>query len=276
MNEPRVYKNSTAVLILILVFFVALLAAIFFGLESESWTTLIPVVLLGVFILLSVFFIASSKVTLSEDEIIIRNLLGEKSLRWNEINRVSGSGSRIKLHNFDGDVTLTPNPQLPGYEEIVEWIGRKRPDLFPPQDYSEMKRGFGFLLGMGVVALMFLGFLTMMAFQFLNSPDVPVALFAPMLITFIVLMIFLWFIFSAPQSLMLEGKSLTLKYLFGEKTLLADEIAAVDFAYTRTRNGKQYYISLQLANRRNIRISGLGIGLPTAYLVLKNWLASHK
>ncbi|HNK64578.1 MAG TPA: PH domain-containing protein [Anaerolineales bacterium] len=276
MNEPRVYKNSTTVLILILVFFVALLAAIFFGLESESWTTLIPVALLGVFILLSVFFIASSKVTLSEDGIIIRNLLGEKSLRWNEVNRVSGSGSRIKLHNFDEDVTLTPNPQLPGYEEIVEWIGRKRPDLFPPQDYSEMKRGFGFLLGMGVVALMFLGFLTMMAFQFLNSPDVPVALLAPMLITFIVLMIFLWFIFSAPQSLTLEGKSLTLKYLFGEKTLLADEIAAVHFAYTRTRNGKQYYISLQLTNRRNIRISGLGIGLPTAYLVLKNWLTSHK
>ncbi|HNO31083.1 MAG TPA: PH domain-containing protein, partial [Anaerolineales bacterium] len=127
MNEPRVYKNSTTVLILILVFFVALLAAIFFGLESESWTTLIPVALLGVFILLSVFFIASSKVTLSEDGIIIRNLLGEKSLRWNEVNRVSGSGSRIKLHNFDEDVTLTPNPQLPGYEEIVEWIGRKRP-----------------------------------------------------------------------------------------------------------------------------------------------------
>jgi hypothetical protein len=69
-------------------------------------------------------------------------LLGSKTLRWTEIARVSGRGYGIKLHNFDEDVTVAPMYRLPGYEEVIEWIGRKRPDLFGAQEFSEMKRGY--------------------------------------------------------------------------------------------------------------------------------------
>jgi len=273
MNEPHIYKHSPAASILILVVFFVLFAVIFLELKTESLAAIIPVAIAGIAVLLSVLIKFSSKAILSEDEIVVRGIFGEKALRWNEIHRVSGSGYQIKLHNFDEDVTVAPSPQLPGYEEIVEWIGRKRPDLFPPEEYSEIKRGFGFLIGMGVVFLMMIGFMAAMAFQFLMSPNA--GFLVPVLFIFLMLMLLLWFIFSAAQSLRLEGRSMTLKYLFREKTLLANEVASIHLAYARTRNGKQYYISIQQANGRSMRISGLGAGLPIAYLVLKNWHARN-
>jgi hypothetical protein len=76
---------------------------------------------------------------------------------------------------------------------------------------------------------------------------------------------------SLPQSLMLEGKSLFVKYLFSEKKLLADEIASVELRFTQTRNGKNYFVLLAQTNKKSLRILGLKPSLPIAYLVLKNW-----
>jgi hypothetical protein len=77
--------------------------------------------------------------------------------------------------------------------------------------------------------------------------------------------------FFQPQSLTLEGKSLRVKYLFKEKTLLADEIASVDLRFTQNKNGKNYFVQLTQTNKKKMRISGLSLGLPIVYLTLKNW-----
>jgi hypothetical protein len=76
---------------------------------------------------------------------------------------------------------------------------------------------------------------------------------------------------SLPQSLTLEGKSLRVKYLFKEKTLLADEIESVDLRFSQSRNGKSYFILITQKDKKSLRISGLGLGLPIIYLTLKNW-----
>jgi hypothetical protein len=73
------------------------------------------------------------------------------------------------------------------------------------------------------------------------------------------------------RTLAIEGKSLRMKYLFNEKTLLADEIVSIDMRYTQTRNGKNYFVQLTQTNKKKIRISGLNPSLPIVYLVLKNW-----
>lgn len=270
MNEPRVYKHSPFGFLVIILLFGGMLVFFFVSMAQDEPIFFIPILLLfGLigFVSLLQFFM---KITISDEEISSQTILGTKTLRWSEISRVSGRGYGIKLHNFDEDVTIAPSPQLPGYEEIVEWIGTKRPDLFNPLEYSEMKRGWGFIFGLLVLGLVGVGIVGVFIMQGLSSPDSAVVL-APLLVFGVMVLVFFWMILSVPQSLTLEGNSLILKYLFNTKTLRADEIASVFFGYTRTRNGKQYYISLQLTNRRQVRVSGLGLSMPVAYHVLKNW-----
>lgn len=265
MNEPRVYKNSPATLILIAVFFIILIVGITVGAVIDP-IAMILIGGFGILVFLIVFLNVSSKVTLSEDEITSQNILGSKTLRWTEIRRASGNGSGIKLHNEDTTVSI--NPQLPGYEEIIEIIGQKRVDIFSAQEFSEMRRGLGSYLGFFVIALMFTGIAVL---YFTTSNFSSDSLISMAFIGFF-LLIFLWSFFASPQSVTLENNNLQIKYLLGEKNLLANEIANIFFTFTRSRRGgKRYYIAINSKDGKNIRVSGLNIGLPVAYLVLKNW-----
>lgn len=267
MNEPRVYKNSSATFIVIVLFFLILVGFVSFGLNSNSILDMTPFIIIALVIFTAIFVVNSSRVVISEDEITVRNLLGSKTLRWTEIGRAYGRGYGIKLRSRDEDVTLAPSSQLSGYEEIVETIGRKRPDLFSPREYGEMRRGLSSYLGALLLVLFLAGITAGFLIEFNFTPEA-LAFFG--VFAFIILVLLSTFL-ASPQSVILDGRTLQLKYLMSEKTLSADDITSVQLAFTRTRNGKQYYIVLYLSNRKNVRISGLGVSLPVAYLVLKNW-----
>jgi hypothetical protein len=267
MNEPRVFRNSPFQLILLFVIFgvlvVGMLAA--FG-ESEPYF-LLP---FGGFLALIFLILAYSmtvKTIISDTEISTQSLLGAKSLNWGEINRVSGRGYGIKLHNFDGNVTVAPSPQLPGYETVIDWIGTKRPDLFNPQEYSEMKKNWASsILPLFFVLLIFGG---MSSLILINAQSTDA--WIPLIFFCIVGAVILATTLSSPQSVSMDGKSLLLKYLFSQKTVLADEIRSIALSFQRTRNGKRYFILLTQASGKSIRVSGLSPSLPIAYLTLKNW-----
>lgn len=265
MNEPRVYKNSSATLMLIAVFFIILIVGITVGAVID------PIVMIlmggfGIVVFLIVFFSVTSKATLSDDEITSQNILGSRTLRWTEIRRASGSGSGIKLSNEDTTVSL--NPQLPDYEEIVEIIGQKRADLFSTQEFSEMRRGLGSYFGFFIIILMFAG---IGVFYFSTANFSSDSLISMGFIA-LFLLIYLWGFLASPQSLILENNNLQVKYLLGEKNFSANDVAGVFFTYTRSRRGgKRYYVAITAKDGKQIRVSGLNIGLPVAYLVLKNW-----
>jgi cytochrome c biogenesis protein CcdA len=271
INEPRTYRHSPAQFILVMVTLVILGFVILTTLTGVDYKLLIFfAIILGIG-LVSTLSTMMQKTIISEDGISTQTILGEKSLHWGEVSRVSGRGQNIKLHNFDGDVKVVPSSQLPGYEEVVEWIGIKRPDLFSPQEYEEMKRGWQSL----TVLVAFL-VLTVSVFTaggviyFSESGTTPVAFMPLLMIIFIALVFFGMTLFQV-QSLTLEGRSLRVKYLFKENTLLADEIAAVDLRYSQNKNGKNYFVQLTQTNKKKIKISGLNPSLPIVYLTLKNW-----
>lgn len=270
MNEPHVYKHSHLQIIIWTLIFGLLLAFIFFPIDLNGGYQLIPA---AVIVLVMVIFVLSltQKTIISEDEISSQTLFGTKTLRWSEITRVSGRGHAIKLHNFDGDVTVVPSSNLPRYEEIIEWIGNKRPDLFNPQEYTELKSGsFPLLAGLTLLILL-LGLFAGAGLLIYTSPDSATVIIAPLLIFLIIIVVVAGTIAFRPRSLTLDGKSMTIRYLFREKTLLADEIQNIQFTYRQTRNGKIFFILLQLVNRKSLRLSGLNPNLPVVYLVLKNW-----
>jgi len=243
------------------------------GLQS-LWLTVPFVLLLGGLFVYTVFTY-TAKTIVSEEEITTQTLLGSKTLRWTEVHRVSGRGYGIKLHNFDEDVTVAPMYRLPGYEEVIEWIGRKRPDLFGAQEFSEMRRGlwqvFGSLIAITAVFGMAGAFLWASDPEALTSTDTIFPLIFLVIIIFAIGISLL----STPKSIALEGGTLRLHYLLNEKTILANEVVSIHYTYTQTRNGKRYFIAINLADRKTVRISGLSIGLPIVYLVLKNWHARN-
>ncbi len=269
INEPRTFRHSPFQLVMLFLIFGVLAVGLFVSWDGADYTPMLPIgAVFALFFLFSLYSL-TIKTTISDDEISTQSLLGTKSLRWSEINRVSGRGHAIKLHNFDGDVTVAPSSQLSGYAEVVEWIGNKRPDLFSPQDYSEMTRSwYGFVL-LAIVALFIFGtglFLVTQA----GTAGVVVFVF------FLILALFITYVtFSMPKSLNFEGDTLFIKYFFNEKSVRAHEIAAFNLNYTQTRNGKNYFVRVDLVNKKYTRISGIGPNLPVVFLVLRNWHKKH-
>jgi len=274
MNEPRVYKHSPVIIVIFILMLVGFIVLLSSGIFDGGLVEIALLLLLFGLIFSVVVFSYSSKTTLSDDEISSQNIFGTRTLRWTEIHRVSGRGYNIKLHNFDEDVIVAPSPQLPHYEEIVEQIGEKRPDLFSPQEFSEMKRGVGFLAGIGVLVLAVIGFAV---FFTLQIGDLFSSNFFFIVIALLVVFAFVIYkiVATVPMSVILEGHHLFLKYLVGQRTLPADEIKFIRLSYTQSRNGKIYFVEVSLVNGRALRLSGLSPNLPTAYLVLKNWHKSH-
>jgi hypothetical protein len=209
-------------------------------------------------------FNATSQTIVSDDEISTKNLLGTKSLRWNEISRVSGRGYAIKLHNSDGDITVAPNPQLPGYEDVVERIGMKHPNLFDPQEYGEMSKSWTGVITLPLVGILFIGF---GLFIFTQADNI----FFPLLMLSVIGIVFIGTPLTSPQAVTIQGDSITIGYLFRQKTLLAKEITSIDLRYTQTRNGKNYFVVVTPVSGGAIRLSGLRPNLPVTFLVLRNW-----
>ncbi len=127
-----------------------------------------------------------------------------------------------------------------------------------------MSRSWAGTLLLPVFGLLFVG---VGLFLFTQNDE----LFFPLLIFFIMGLVFIGTPFFSAQAVSIQGSSIVIGYLFNQKTLSADEIASIDLRFTQTRNGKNYFIAINLVNRKTIRISGLSPSLPVVYLVLKNW-----
>lgn len=273
MNEPRVYKNSPFLFILMLLIFGVLFVGLVFAMGRETWYIMVPFSLAFGVILFAAIFSMSSKTIISDDEISTQNLLGTKTLRWSEINQVSGWGDAIKLRDMDRYLTVAPSPRLPGYPEVIEWIGMKRPDLFSPLEYTEISRSLAARAISPIIGLALLGLSVFMYTQIQSSND---DTFFAIIILAVVGLGFIASTFTTAQSLVIQGNSLTIGYLLNQKTLTADEATSIYFSFTQTRNGKNYFIAINLVNRKTIRLSGLKPNLPVAYLVLKNWHNRNK
>ena len=267
MNEPRVYKNSPFLFILMLLIFGVLFIGLVSAMGRETWYIMIPFALAFGIIFLVAMLSLTSKTIISDEEISTQNLLGTKTLRWSEINQVSGWGHAIKLRDMDRNLTVAPSPQLPGYPEVIEWIGIKRPDLFSPMEYAEMSKSWAATAAFPIAGLAMLGLGAFLYTQTQSNGDT----FFPVIFLVFVGLGFLIATFTSIQAVSIEGNSIVIGYLFNQKTLLADEIASVNLSYTQTRNGKNYFVALYLTNKKTVRLSGLRPNLPVVYLVLKNW-----
>lgn len=273
LNEPRIYRYSTLRLVLLIILLLILGIGPFMILGGDYSLYALPLfAFIGLVMLISIYSLTRST-TISNDGISARSLLGERSLLWSEIDFVSGRGNAIRLHNREGDVTVAPSPQLPGYAEVIEMIGAKRPDLFNPANYSRMSRNWlGSLLFL-VIGMILIGigvFLYQDAGQISFDPG-RLETMMPVIFLAVVVVAFVAAIFMSVLSLRLDGTSLTIRYLLSQTVLKLEEVRTVGLDIRQTRSGKSYAIFMFTNRNRTIRFSGIGPSLPIVYLVLKNW-----
>ena len=264
LTEPRTYRYSNAHLMLLIVLLLLLGIAPFVILESANFLyILFSFALIGLIMLISIFSLTRST-TVSNDGISTRTLLGERTLHWREIDSVSGSGNAIKLHNRDGDVIVAPSPHLPGYPEVIEMIGSKRPDLFNPANFTVMSRNWLNSLVYFVVGVLIIG---VGIYLYVESDETVM----PILFLAVVSLGFIASILMSVLSLQLDSSLLTIRYLLSKSVLRPEDVHSIGLNVTQTRSGKNYHIYLFTKNNRSIRFSGIRPNLPVVYLVLKNW-----
>jgi FtsH-binding integral membrane protein len=268
-NEPRICRHSIIELVFALLLLALLGIGVLVWIIRNDNPFLIPFIIFSGIIFLSIFYSMTLKTIISEDEISSQNFLGTKTLRWGEISRVSGSGTAIKLHNSDGDVTVAPSDQLPNYTEVVEYIGAKRLDLFNPQEQDKMTKNLEYGLILPLIALFTIGIGIVMLLQM--YADAGILAFFPLLVLLVVGIVVFGISFSAPQSVTVDGKKLLIKYFSRQTTVLADEVQSVELKYQQARNGKFYFVKLNLVGKKSVSLPGLKPSLPIVYLVLKNW-----
>ncbi len=264
LDEPRTYRHSESELRTQV--FLGVLGIAMLGGVAWFETQYLPLVALGaVGIMFSAWRAGRLKTVISEDAISTQGIFGEKSLRWNQISRASGRNNEIKLIDRDGDVTLSPSIELPGYEEIIEIIGAKRPDLFSASRHPVFKKNMEYAVILPLVALLPIG---LGAFIWQQADEFGAI---PFLIFLVIGLAVLAFSFTAPQQARIEGGSLRIKYLWREKTFSAAEIQSVELTHQNSRNSKNYYVRLKQSNQTAPKLFGLAPSMPVVYLVLKQW-----
>jgi hypothetical protein len=212
-----------------------------------------------------VLLYATSSVALSTEGITTKRLFGSKSLRWTEIGRVSMRGQALRLHNRDEDMILSIDSQLEDYKEILDIIFSKRPDLLDESNNTVITAswlshflilGFGLFIVAGSVWL----------FSVFEESSRIYALL------FLGLGLFImgsWFL--SPKRIALEDKTLLLIYLFRQVSYTAEEISSISLEKTRTRNGYIYFVQINLASGKKIKLPTFEQGTTLTYQILKKW-----
>jgi hypothetical protein len=265
MNEPRVYRQSP-ILYIFSIIVMAIFVFVMSPLSPFQWALtpfLISLVVGGLFVIFSIYAM-SRAIIVSDTEIASQQFWITRSLGWSEIQQVSGRGSGLKLKNIDSDVTVTLDAQIPGYEEVIEKIGEKRPDLFVSFEFNVMERSLTATVLPVIIVLVVISFSGFIAFQGSDT-------WIPALFFVVIGIVVASTLLTAPQSVTLEGSTLVIKYLFKETAYRADEIESVNLSFQRTRNGRIYFAQLVLKNKKKVRISSLKPGTAVTYLVLKEW-----
>src|SRR6266498_4029357 len=211
-------------------------------------------------------FYATSRITISNEEISTNRLLSSKTIRWSEIVRVSTRGQGIRLHNRDEDVILGIDSQLDGYSEILDIIFSKRPDLFDDTDTTLSSTWLLslFIFGFGL----FLIVISILLFFVSEGSD---KIYSLIFLAIGLFVIGNWFL--SPKRLTLENKTLMLNYFFKEISYSADDIDSISLEKRRTKNGYVYFAQINLKSAKKIKLPTFKQGTALTYQILKRWHA---
>jgi hypothetical protein len=221
--------------------------------------------LIGIGLIVTLFY-STGSIKVSDQEVTSSRLLGSKSLRWSEIERISMRGQNLRLHNHDEDIVLSLDSQVEGYPEILDIVFSKRPDLFKKGEDTVLSSGWLanlYILGFGLFLI-----IAFSVFMFSLSEEFE-KISSAILVAMGVWLLVSWFL--SPKSIALEDRTLLVMHFFKEVSYSAEDIRFISLEKTRTKDGYVYFPQLNLKSGKKIKLPGFKQGTVITYQVLKKW-----
>jgi len=130
-DEPKSYSLAKARLYYTVFAILFMIVGVFIF-ERVPFTPicLVPLISLVIYLFLPFTY----KLIVSDEAISSINLLGAKTLEWNEIAEVATKKNGLLLVNRDSDVKVFVNQQIDDYPVVIEFIQQQRPDLWKLDD----------------------------------------------------------------------------------------------------------------------------------------------
>lgn len=229
---------------------------------------MLGLVTLGGLVTLVVVWGYTYKLTISEQEISLRDLRGTHCLQWSEIETAVGTARYLTLKGKEGMIEIQLSAQqLDAYSDIVDLVRRKRPDLWKVSKATAFHKskvitigysGFGSILIVGSIRWLFTGELFMGGMGILGG------------------LICLLIAAVGVHKLTVKDRDLVIEYWRKQETVPISDIASVHLVANRSQQWINHQVELTLKNNRRILLFGFQEGSATVYNVLKQRLQDAK
>jgi len=224
----------------------------------NTWFYVLLTILLAIGVVLT-----NEKIEINDIEIKSHQLGRRKVIQWEQIDKITNKANDLILYNAATLTSIRLSSQIDGYPEIVDWLRRRRPDLWVVTELKAFHQtNLDLLLySSSALCLIVVGISILVAYQNLIS-----------LFPFAFAGWILSVIFTKAQQLILQGNHIVLKYPFRERQIMASEITTIQFVRVfAIFGGANYGVTIVLANHEIVTISGFKEGSPIIFNTLAMW-----
>jgi hypothetical protein len=231
----------------------------------------IAVILIPIAIAVTVYFWWSIfRVEVSDHEISTFRIGQKRSIRWDEIGDVRSKAleNDLLLTSRDGEKKLKISSQIVGYDEVVDQLRKKCPDLWKNEPLRIFHQSIGSPVFMALFALLFAVVGTKGIIE-KDSIFSSLVLLAFALVVIAILSRIIWLA-------EIQNDELCLRTVWGEQKIKVSEIknirlAGQDMGYSTVT----HFVIIELVNNKSVRLGNFREGIPMLYNSLKSWFEEY-
>lgn len=268
-DEPKLYSLAKARLyysiFAILFIFVG---AFIFDRVPFTPNCLVPLVGLAIYLFLPFIY----KLIVSDEAISSINLLGEKTLAWNEIAEVVTKKNGLLLINRESDIKVFVNQQIDDYPVVIRFIQKQRPDLWKNNDTTVFHQNIIEATIAGILAfpIFYIAIAISLENGFSFRQDLPTILIGSLIGG-----VLLWQGVKI-REISFDMDYLVAKYLVWERRIHVSEVFSVTLEQNLGKNEISYPVHIKLENGKQLVIEKVKEGNPILLNAIEAWMEIHK
>lgn len=212
------------------------------------------------------------RLIISDEAISSINLLGVRTLEWNEVAEIGSKNGHIVLTNRNNDVKVTVNQQIDSYPEVIKFIKQQLPNLWDLDDIrifhqSYLEQTFIGLLGLGIPVLgvwviVQEGFTRQTGFVLVGTVLFSAVLVIPNLFHI--------------RQLSIEEDVLVVQYLVWKRQFHVNEVRSVALEQKYGKNVVTYPVHIRVRDKKDIVVEKAKEGNPILANSIELWMKKYK
>ena len=267
-DEPKTFTIAKYRFFYSIIVLIVIVGTLIFQKEPPPPICIGSVALLAMYLFLPFTY----KLIVSDEAISSINLLGIKTLKWNQVAEIALKNGNLLLNNRDGDMKVTVNQQIDDYPEVLKFIKQQRPELWKLDDIhtfhqNYLERAFSVFMGfvvlvMGIWAIMENGWTSEMI--------------VPLLFIFSMSMFLIFYGLMRIRKLSLDEDKLVVTYLIWERQIHVSEVWSVSLEQQYGKNIITYPIHIRIRDKKDIVVEKVKEGNPILVNAIELWMERYK